>query len=188
MRPAWKVSLWHFSDLTRTIGNVCSPRDIVAEVFLGGRTKFFSAADTFYERRREGPYRFIQNRSGISVVALKSSTAAEKSKDQLSRDFPGRSIFDFCNIERLLLLLVGEGVRTPSTWVAANESRESGGSRLPLRGPAYFFWAVPVKSGPRPSMPAESRLATSSPLGGITPFLSPTRQGGGKFDIGQWPA
>ena len=31
------------------------------------------------------------------MVALKSDTAAEKSKDQLSRDFPGRSIFDFCN-------------------------------------------------------------------------------------------
>jgi hypothetical protein len=30
-------------------------------------------------------------------VALKSNTAAEKSKDQLSRDFSGRSIFDFCN-------------------------------------------------------------------------------------------
>jgi hypothetical protein len=28
---------------------------------------------------------------------LKSDTAAEKSKDQLSRDFSGRSIFDFCN-------------------------------------------------------------------------------------------
>src|SRR5258705_5158229 len=71
--------------------------DIVAKVFLGGRTKFFRAADAFYERRREGPYRFIQNRPRISVVALKSNTAAEKSKDQLSRDFPGRSIFDFCN-------------------------------------------------------------------------------------------
>jgi hypothetical protein len=71
--------------------------DIVAKVFLGGRTKFFRAADAFYERRREGPYRFIQNRPGISVVALKSNTAAQKSKDQLSRDFPGRSIFDFCN-------------------------------------------------------------------------------------------
>ena len=69
----------------------------VAKVFLGGRTKFFRAADAFYERRREGPYRFIQNRPRISVVALKSNTAAEKSKDQLSRDFPGRSIFDFCN-------------------------------------------------------------------------------------------
>jgi hypothetical protein len=30
-------------------------------------------------------------------VALKSYTAAEKSKDQLSRDFSSRSIFDFCN-------------------------------------------------------------------------------------------
>jgi hypothetical protein len=30
-------------------------------------------------------------------VVLKSDAAAEKSKDQLSRDFPGRSIFDFCN-------------------------------------------------------------------------------------------
>jgi hypothetical protein len=30
-------------------------------------------------------------------VALKSDAAAQKSKDQLSRDFPGRSIFDFCN-------------------------------------------------------------------------------------------
>jgi len=28
---------------------------------------------------------------------LKSDAAAENSKDQLSRDFPGRSIFDFCN-------------------------------------------------------------------------------------------
>ena len=34
--------------------------DIVAKVFLGGRTKFLRAADAFYERRREGPYRFIQ--------------------------------------------------------------------------------------------------------------------------------
>jgi hypothetical protein len=71
--------------------------DIVAKVFLGGRTKFLRAADAFYERRREGPYRFIQNRPGTSIVALKSDTAAEESKDQLSRDFSGRSIFDFCN-------------------------------------------------------------------------------------------
>ena len=36
------------------------------------------------------------------MVALKSDTAAEKSNEQLSRDFPGRSIFDFCNnIERI---------------------------------------------------------------------------------------
>jgi hypothetical protein len=71
--------------------------DIVAKVFLGWRTKILRAADALYVRQREGPYRFIQNRPRISVVALKSNTAAEKSKDQLSRDFPGRSIFDFCN-------------------------------------------------------------------------------------------
>jgi hypothetical protein len=76
----------------------CPPlADIVAKVFLGWRTKILRAADAFYARRREGPYRFIQNRSRTSVVALKSDAAAEKSKDQLSRDFPGRSIFDFCN-------------------------------------------------------------------------------------------
>ena len=47
--------------------------DIVAKVFLGERTKFFRAADAFYERRREGPYRFIQNRPRTSVVALKAT-------------------------------------------------------------------------------------------------------------------
>jgi hypothetical protein len=70
----------------------------VAKVFLGWRTKILRAADALYARQREGPYRFIQNRSRTSAVALKSDAAAEKSKDQLSRDFPGRSIFDFCNM------------------------------------------------------------------------------------------
>ena len=74
--------------------------DIVAKVFLGWRTKILRAADALYARQREGPYRFIQNRSRTSAVALKSDAAAEKSKDQLSRDFPGRSIFDFCNSSR----------------------------------------------------------------------------------------
>src|SRR3981189_1342433 len=71
--------------------------DIVAKGFFGRRTKIFRAADAFYTRRREGLYRFIQNRSRVSVVALKSDAAAEKPKDQLSRDFLGCSIFDFCN-------------------------------------------------------------------------------------------
>jgi hypothetical protein len=71
--------------------------DIVAKVFLGWRTKILRGADALYARQREGPYRFIQNRSRTSAVALKSDAAAEKSKDQLSRDFPGRSIFDFCS-------------------------------------------------------------------------------------------
>jgi hypothetical protein len=69
----------------------------VAKVFLGRRTKILRAADAFCARRSEGPYRFIPNRSRVSVAALKSDAAAGKSKDQLSRDFPGRSIFDFCN-------------------------------------------------------------------------------------------
>ena len=61
------------------------------------RTKILRATDAFSARRREGPYRFIQKRLRTSVVALKSGPAAEKSKDQLRRDFQGCSIFDFCN-------------------------------------------------------------------------------------------
>ena len=61
----------------------------VAKVFLGGQTKFFRAADAFYARRREGPYRFVQDRPRTFVAALNSDAAAEKSKNQLSRDFKG---------------------------------------------------------------------------------------------------
>src|SRR3954469_1212339 len=71
--------------------------DIVAKVFSGWRPKILRAADASSERRREGPYRFIENRSRISVVAMKSDAAAEKSREQVSRDFWGCSIFDFCN-------------------------------------------------------------------------------------------
>src|SRR5260370_21772308 len=61
--------------------------DIVAKVFLGWLRKISTAADALYARRRVGPYRFIQDRSRTSVVALKSDAAAERSKDRLSRDF-----------------------------------------------------------------------------------------------------
>jgi hypothetical protein len=61
--------------------------DLVAKVFLGRRTKIFRAADASYARRREGPYRFVQNRLRTFLAALKSSAAAVKSKNQLSRDF-----------------------------------------------------------------------------------------------------
>ena len=60
--------------------------------------KIFRAADAFCERRRERPHRFIQNRPGTSVVVLKSDTAAEKSKDQLSRDFPVARFSTFATI------------------------------------------------------------------------------------------
>ena len=52
----------------------------VAKVFLGGRTKFLRAADAFYARRREGPYRFIQNRPRTSVMALNCDAAARSPK------------------------------------------------------------------------------------------------------------
>ena len=64
---------------------------------MGCRTKILRTADAFYAWRREGPYRFIQNRPRTFLAALKSYGAAEKSKDQLLRDFWGCSIFDFCN-------------------------------------------------------------------------------------------
>src|SRR5882672_5560600 len=54
--------------------------DIVAKVFLGRRTKIFRAADAFYTRRSGGLYRFIQNRSWVSVVALKSDATARSPK------------------------------------------------------------------------------------------------------------
>jgi hypothetical protein len=46
-------------------------------------------------RRREGPHRFTQNRPRTFAVALRSVAAAEKSKNQLSRDFRCRPI---CNL------------------------------------------------------------------------------------------
>jgi hypothetical protein len=98
--------------------DVCFSLDIVAKVFLGGRTKFFRAAGAFYERRLEGPYRHIQNRPRIFVVALKRNTA-EKSKDQLSRYFPGRSIFAFCNNIR------SEADIAPRISYVRSESRKS---------------------------------------------------------------
>src|ERR1700730_3351070 len=61
--------------------------DFVAKVFLGCRTKILRATGAFCARRCEGTYRLIQNRSRTSVMALKSDAAAERSKDQLPRDF-----------------------------------------------------------------------------------------------------
>ena len=43
------------------------------------------------------PHRFAQKRPRTSVSALRSFAAVERSKNRLSRDFPSRSIFDFCN-------------------------------------------------------------------------------------------
>ena len=86
----WSAAEFRSSLLSRHAKDPSACRksaDIVAKVFSGWRTKILGAAEAFYARRREGPYRFIQNRSRTSVVALKRETEAEKSEDQLSRDF-----------------------------------------------------------------------------------------------------
>ena len=54
---------------------------------FGVLIKILGAAGALYARRCEEPYRFVQNRSRTSVVALKSEAVAEKSKNKLSRDF-----------------------------------------------------------------------------------------------------
>ena len=61
--------------------------DIVAKVFSGERSKILRPVDALHVPRREGPYRFIQNRSRNPVVALKGDAAVERSKDRLSREF-----------------------------------------------------------------------------------------------------
>ena len=71
-------------------------QSVFLESIWGAERKFLEPLMRF-ARRREGPYRLIQNRSRTSVVALKSDAAAEKSEDQLSRDLSGCLIFDFCN-------------------------------------------------------------------------------------------
>jgi hypothetical protein len=60
---------------------------VLQKSFWGDERNFFRAADAFYARRREGPYRFVQNRPRTFVAVLNSEAAAEKSKNRLSRDF-----------------------------------------------------------------------------------------------------
>ena len=47
--------------------------------------------------RHEGPHPFIPKRPPTFVLAPESLAAARASKNRLSRDSPGRTIFDFCN-------------------------------------------------------------------------------------------
>jgi hypothetical protein len=73
------------------------PRILLQKSFWGDDRKILEPLMRFARGDVRGPYRFIQNRSRVAVVALKSDAAGEKPKDQLSRDFWGCSIFDFCN-------------------------------------------------------------------------------------------
>src|SRR5712672_1904797 len=70
------------------------------KVFLGRRTKILRAAHAFCARRREGPYRFIQNRSRTSVVALKSGAAALEVQRSIFARFLG--LFDFRLLQQYL--------------------------------------------------------------------------------------
>jgi hypothetical protein len=65
--------------------------DIVEKVFSGGARKFSEPL----MRLARGDVRDHIASSKISGV--ESNAAAEKSKDRLSRDLKGCSIFDFCN-------------------------------------------------------------------------------------------
>ena len=104
------------------VGMSASVPILLQKSFWGDERKFLETADAFYARRREGPYRFVQNRPRTFVAALKSDAAAEKSKDQLSRDFWGRSIFDFCNCPQRGLLHCSKTDRHSITSSAVTSS------------------------------------------------------------------
>src|SRR5712675_3515602 len=77
------------TDIVRLSWHVRFVPILLQKSFWGGERKFLEPLMRFMRDDVREPYRFIQNRSRTSVVALKSDAAAEKSKDQLSRDFPG---------------------------------------------------------------------------------------------------
>ena len=73
-------------------------RPIVLKNSFGGDVrKILEPLVRFTRGDVRDPYRFFQNRPRTFLAALKSYGVAEKSKDQLLRDFWGCSIFDFCN-------------------------------------------------------------------------------------------
>ena len=73
---------------------------LLQKSFWGDKRNFLESLMRFTSGDVRGPYSFIQNRPGTSIVALKSDTAAEESKDQLSRDYLDCSIFDFCDKQK----------------------------------------------------------------------------------------
>src|SRR5271166_1349919 len=64
--------------------------------------------------RREGPHRLPEKRPRSFVSALRGFAAVEMSRNHLSRDFRGRSIFDFCNTIRRRADICGCACRGPS--------------------------------------------------------------------------
>jgi hypothetical protein len=85
------------TDIQRLLRHVRSVPILLQKSFLGEVGKILKTADALRARRREGPHRFIQKRPPAFVLAAENLAAAAASKNRLSRDFRGRSIFDFCN-------------------------------------------------------------------------------------------
>ena len=106
-------------------------------------------------------------------MALKSDAAAEKSKDQLSRDFPGRSIFDFCN--NIGAKRTTNGKSTPDRETDDRGHRRCRDKRsiatLVSSSPALFFarlFGPGVESGYRPiRLPELHIVAVDEPPGGF---------------------
>jgi hypothetical protein len=161
-RPKWGVrtmsGLPPLATIERTYEEVRFVPILLQKSFWGGERKFLEPLMRFASGDVREPYRFIQNRSRTSVVALKSDAAAEKSKDQLSRDFPGRSIFDFATISALSgprsddhrRPLTNE--RRTSGGAADTSAFDRGGSRRPRRSepmartPAYESGVAQMRS------------------------------------------
>jgi hypothetical protein len=60
---------------------------LLQKSFWGDERKFLEPLMGLTRGDVRGPYRFIQNRLRTFLATLKSSAAAVKSKNQLSRDF-----------------------------------------------------------------------------------------------------
>jgi hypothetical protein len=81
----------------RCSSHVSSWQIVLKKSFWGDERNFLEPLMRFTHGSVKGPYRSVQNRPRTFVAALNSEAAAEKSKNQLAREFWGRSIFDFCN-------------------------------------------------------------------------------------------
>src|SRR5258705_9415544 len=151
--------------------------DIVAKVFLGWRTKILRAADAFSARRREGPYRFIQNRSRTSVVALKSHAAVEKSKDQLREIFRVARFSTFATISATNGLMHCNIQDRDSITSSAAASSEGGIVRPSafalLRSPR--IWLVARPAGRQVSLPSCSAEGRFGLIASVCPWTSDVR-------------
>ena len=114
------------SRLHRAIRRRPLSADIVAKVFSGWRTKILRAADASSARRREGPNRFIQNRSRD----LRSGVEKRRSSGEVQRSTFARflGLFDFRLLQQYLP--IAEVTSTYSITSSAR-ARSDGGTSIP---------------------------------------------------------